>query len=192
MRVGIISDTHGDGAAWEQALAGCFQGVDMIIHAGDVLYHGPRNPIVADYTPADLATLLQQSPVPILIARGNCDAEVDAMVLNMPLPEQVVVQLGQRRLIAQHGHRLAAGEAESMAAYYRADLWITGHTHVAALAAREGRLFLNPGSASLPRCGPLGRMKTVAVADDAGVKILALATGEVLQELPWPQVRSEK
>lgn len=186
MRVGIISDTHGDGAAWEQALASCFQGVDMIIHAGDVLYHGPRNPIVAAYAPKDLAALLQQSPVPLLMARGNCDAEVDAMVLNMPLPEQVVMQLGKYRLIAQHGHRLAEGEAETLAAYYRADLWITGHTHVAMLTARGGRLFLNPGSPSLPHNGPLGRLKTVAVADDAGVRILALASGEVLQELPWP------
>ncbi|WP_406678255.1 phosphodiesterase [Moorella sp. ACPs] len=186
MRVGIISDTHGDGAAWEQALANCFQGVDLIIHAGDVLYHGPRNPIVAAYAPKDLAGLLQQSPVPLLIARGNCDAEVDAMVLNLPITEQVVVQMGKYRLIAQHGHRLGEGDAEHLAAYYRADLWITGHTHAAMLAARDGRLFVNPGSPSLPHSGPLGKLKTVAVADEAGVKILALATGEVLKELPWP------
>ncbi|MDN5344369.1 MAG: uncharacterized protein PWQ18_480 [Clostridia bacterium] len=187
MRVGIISDTHGDGAAWEEALANCFQGVDMIIHAGDVLYHGPRNPIVAAYAPRDLAALLQNSPVPILIARGNCDAEVDAMVLNMPLPEQVVIQMGKRRLIAQHGHRLAGGEAEVLAAHYRADLWISGHTHVALLTAREGRLFLNPGSPSLPHSGPLGNPKTVALADEDGVRILALGSGAILQELPWPE-----
>lgn len=186
MRIGIISDTHGDAAAWEQALANCFQGCEMIIHAGDVLYHGPRNPISAAYAPKDLAELLRQSPVPLLIARGNCDAEVDAMVLNLPLPEQVVFQMGKHRLIAQHGHRLAEGEAPVLAAYYRADLWITGHTHVPVLRAREGRIFLNPGSPSLPHSGPLGQLKTVALADDRGVQLLALATGEVLQELPWP------
>ncbi|MDN5326783.1 MAG: uncharacterized protein PWP41_1479 [Moorella sp. (in: firmicutes)] len=186
MRVGIISDTHGDGSAWEQALQNCFQGCEMIIHAGDVLYHGPRNPIIAAYAPKDLVELLRQSPVPLLIARGNCDAEVDAMVLNLPLPEQVVFQMGERRIIAQHGHRLAPGEEETLAAYYRADLWVTGHTHVPVLACRGGRLYLNPGSPSLPHSGPLGKLKTVAVADEQGVRLLALATGEVLQEMPWP------
>ncbi|WP_338834636.1 Phosphodiesterase YfcE [Moorella humiferrea] len=187
MRIGIISDTHGDGAAWEQALANCFRNVDMIVHAGDVLYHGPRNPIVATYAPKDLATLIKEAPVPLLIARGNCDAEVDSMVLNLPLMEQVVVQMGRRRLVAQHGHRLVAGDAEQLAAYYQADLWISGHTHVARLTASQGRLFVNPGSPSLPHSGPLGNIKTVALADEEGVKILAVATGEVLQEMAWPQ-----
>lgn len=191
MKVGIISDTHGDGGAWEQALATCFQGVDLIIHAGDVLYHGPGNPIISRYAPKNLVELLHRSPVPLLVARGNCDAEVDVTVLKLAFSEQVVFQMGGYRIIAQHGHRLQAGEAATLAAYHRADLWISGHTHVPELVARGGIIFVNPGSPSLPRTGPMGRKKTVAVADEHSVRLLDLSTGEILKEITWLAAKSK-
>ncbi|MDK2821079.1 MAG: uncharacterized protein PWP31_1044 [Clostridia bacterium] len=185
MKIGIISDTHGDVLAWKQVLSTCFQGVDMIIHAGDVLYHGPRNPILADYAPKDLSEVIKECDIPILIARGNCDAEVDSMVLNMSLQDQVVLQMGKHRIVAQHGHRLQESDMEPLAEYYKADLWITGHTHVPLLSTKGQRIFLNPGSPSLPKNGPLGNKKTVAIADDFGVKILDISNGETITESPW-------
>ena len=78
MKIGIISDTHGHEDAWQKAFDKHFKDADLILHAGDVLYHGPRNPMKADYNPAGLAEKINHSPIPVVIARGNCDASVDA------------------------------------------------------------------------------------------------------------------
>ncbi len=76
-RLGIISDTHGNLRAWQAALA-VWGEVDMILHAGDVLYHGPKNPLPEGYGPRELSEAMNASPVPLLFAQGNCDAEEDA------------------------------------------------------------------------------------------------------------------
>jgi len=79
MRIGFISDTHGGLAGWQEAMAGPFAEADLIIHCGDLLYHGPRNPMPKGYDPAALAQAMNASPAPLLIARGNCDSDVDQL-----------------------------------------------------------------------------------------------------------------
>ena len=84
MKIGIISDTHGCHERFSLAFDKYFKDADMIIHAGDVLYHGPRNPMLSDYNPAKLAEKLNACSMPVVICRGNCDSEVDTLVLDMP------------------------------------------------------------------------------------------------------------
>ena len=77
MKIGIISDTHGHEMAWAHACERFFKGADLILHAGDVLYHGPRNPMKADYNPAGLVARINSCDIPVVIAKGNCDSSVD-------------------------------------------------------------------------------------------------------------------
>ena len=94
MKIGIISDTHGHEGAWAKAFDKHFHDADMILHAGDVLYHGPRNPMKEDYNPAGLVQRINECPVPVIIAKGNCDSSVDASCLELPVqaPYAYVVQ----------------------------------------------------------------------------------------------------
>ena len=85
MKFGIISDTHGHELAWADAVSKFFGGAEMILHAGDVLYHGPRNPRKTDYNPAGLVERINTSNVPVVIARGNCDSSVDESCLDVPI-----------------------------------------------------------------------------------------------------------
>ena len=105
MKVGIISDTHGHEMRWTLAYEKFFKDADLIIHSGDVLYHGPRNPMLEDYNPAGLAERINTSPVPVIIAKGNCDSEVDAMVLEGPVQTPYAyVMIDGFRIVATHGH----------------------------------------------------------------------------------------
>lgn len=163
MKIGVISDTHGDAASWRRVMEGIFDGVDLIIHAGDILYHGPRNPLVEGYNPQELAGLINSCPVPVLFARGNCDAEVDQLLLDYPiLAPYAFLQIGQFRIMAHHGDGLDREEMLRLAGRYRADLFISGHTHVPVLEKEGGVVLLNPGSPSLPK-GDGG--STVALLD---------------------------
>jgi putative phosphoesterase len=152
MRIGIISDTHGDARAWQRVMTGPFQGVDLIIHAGDILYHGPRNPLTAGYDPPAVAGLINACPVPVVFARGNCDAAVDQLMINYPVQAPYAfVQIDKVRVLAHHGDGLDRAEMLRLARLYQASLFICGHTHLPVLE-RDGEVVLvNPGSPSLPK-----------------------------------------
>lgn len=183
MKIGIISDTHGSVTAWEMAYDKFFHDADLILHAGDVLYHGPRNRMQDDYSPAVLSERLNQCSVPILIARGNCDSEVDASVLDVPLTAPYLFTLaGGRRIVVAHGHLAESdGEKAALANKLRADVFISGHTHIAALWQREGIRFVNPGSPALSK--RMDGRQTVAQMDEEKIEILDLYTQEVLERI---------
>lgn len=152
MKVGVISDTHGNAAVWREVVEKHFKDVELIIHAGDILYHGPRNPLSGGYDPAELAELINSCPVPVVFAKGNCDSAVDQMMLLYPIQSPYAfVQLAGRRLIAHHGDGLNREEMISLARRYRADVFISGHTHVPVLEEVSGVILLNPGSPTLPK-----------------------------------------
>ncbi|MGI9951505.1 phosphodiesterase [Moorellaceae bacterium AZ2] len=181
--IGVISDTHGDVSAWEKALE-VFGPVDLIVHAGDVLYHGPRNPLVQGYHPPELAKRINASPVPVLIARGNCDAEVDQLVLEWPLQSpMVLVQTPYLRLVAVHGHGMDKAGMTELARRYRTDVLVFGHTHVPVLEEVEGILLLNPGSPALPK-GKEG--PTVGLIQGQTVSLKALGNGKTLARVELP------
>lgn len=178
--IGVISDTHGDVSAWEKALQ-VFGPVDLIVHAGDVLYHGPRNPLVQGYRPPELAERINASNVPVLIARGNCDAEVDQLVLEWPIQSSMVlVQTPYLRLLAGHGHGLDQAEMVELARRYRAEVFVFGHTHMPVLKKVEGIILFNPGSPALPK-GKEG--PTVGLIEENRVSLKSLEDGRSLVHL---------
>ena len=183
MKIGIISDTHGCEMRWQLAYDKHFSDADLIIHAGDVLYHGPRNPMKEDYNPAGLADKINASVPPVLICRGNCDSEVDQLVLKTPIQVPYACAfVGGRRIVATHGHLIESDAAKDEAAQtMRADIFITGHIHTNVLEKRGATVFLNPGSPSLTKRED-GR-STVAVMTDEKIEIFDLDTDEVLMAL---------
>lgn len=179
MNIGIISDTHGCAKTWETIYEKYFTQCDFIIHAGDILYHGPRNDIPAEYNPKQLANVLNNCPIPIIAACGNCDAEVDSMVLTMPIqsPYAYMVVDGLH-IIATHGHNLTEDAKKEMAIKFKANLFITGHTHVAVLEKNNNIVYLNPGSPAMSkRADGLG---TFARLTGDTIEVLDAASGQVL------------
>ncbi|WP_258367299.1 MULTISPECIES: phosphodiesterase [unclassified Mesotoga] len=122
----------------------------LIIHCGDFLYHGPRNPLPGDYDPAKLAALLRQYSRRIESVRGNCDSEIDLMQIGLvDLPEARTLVINDIDLFISHGHK-------EFGLPFEGGIIISGHTHVSHLS-REGKIiFLNPGSSSIPKDGTGG------------------------------------
>lgn len=173
MKIGIISDTHGVATAWDQVMADVFKDVGLIIHCGDVLYHGPRNPIVEGYNPQLLVQRLNSLETPIIFAKGNCDAEVDQMVLEHPLqnPYALIIVNG-KKILAHHGHTLNYQEKVKLAQRYNVDIFITGHTHIPEIYKEGKTVFINPGSPSLPK----GEGPTVGLITEESIKIIDMVT----------------
>ena len=182
MKIGIISDTHGHEMAWQKAWEKQFQNAHMILHAGDILYHGPRNPMKEDYNPAGLVQRINTCPVPVIIARGNCDSSVDASCLELPVeaPYAYVVAEGLRIIITHGDTVMSDAEKDAMARHLRADLFISGHIHTTVLEKRGQTVFLNPGSAALSKRED-GR-NTFAVLQDGEIRIYDIDTDEVLMQ----------
>lgn len=181
MKIGILSDSHGSALAWETAVSKIFKDCDLIIHAGDILYHGPRNPLPEGYNPGRLVEFINSSPVPVIFTRGNCDAEIDSVLINYPVQAPYAfVFVNGKSVVITHGQELNSDQASELAVKYGSDLIISGHTHIPLLENINGTLFLNPGSCALPKGGP---EPTVAVWENETITIVALNTGEI-----WKQV----
>lgn len=182
MKIGIISDTHGHEGAWQTAFDKAFHDADMILHAGDVLYHGPRNPMKADYNPAGLVGKINNCPVPVIIAKGNCDSSVDASCLELPVqaPYAYVVYEGLRIIVTHGDSVMTDEEKDRMAAHLKADIFVSGHIHTTVLEKRGNTVFLNPGSAALSKRED-GR-NTYAVLEDRTIRIFDIDTDEVLMQ----------
>lgn len=183
MKIGIISDTHGSATAWSMAYEKYLMHTEQILHAGDVLYHGPRNQISDGYGPSRLAAELNACPVPLLAARGNCDSEVDASVLEMPLASPYAFAvLNGRRVLVTHGHFTETREEQyALAEKLKADIFVSGHTHISLLERRGSIVFVNPGSPSLSKRSD-GR-STLALMDEREISVIDIYTGEVLDKM---------
>jgi len=184
LRIGVISDTHGSAGCWAMVYNNYFHTTNLILHAGDVLYHGPRNRMTDDYRPAKLAEAIQQCPVPIIASRGNCDSEVDLSVLGLPMASPYAFAfVNGKRIVITHGHLVETQEEKSeMAAKLRADIFISGHTHVSVLERIGRTIFLNPGSPSVSKRED-GR-STFALMDERHISIRDLYTGDILESMP--------
>lgn len=148
MRLLIASDIHGS-ALWLKKLLEIFEekGADRLVLAGDLLNHGPRNGLSEGYDPVGTAALLNSVKHRLLTVRGNCDSEVDQMLLEFPaLAEYALLDLDGRAALLSHGHR----KSEHTALLHPGDVYISGHTHVPALEKNE-IYEVNPGSAAFPR-----------------------------------------
>ena len=152
MRWMIASDIHGS-AKWCRALLEAFdrEGADRLLLLGDLLYHGPRNDLPEAYAPKEVLALLNARRNVLLCVRGNCDTEVDQMVLDFPmLGDYATLPLGQRLVYATHGHHF--GE-ETPLPLCPGDILLCGHTHVPKCADHGAYTYLNPGSVSIPKEG---------------------------------------
>lgn len=179
MNIGIISDTHGCANTWEKVYNDYFVSCEFIIHAGDVLYHGPRNDIPLEYNPKQLAEVLNACPVPIIVAAGNCDSTVDGMVLTMPIQSPYAyIRVEGVAIVVNHGHDLTEDSKYQMAEKFKADIFITGHTHVPVLEKHNGIIYLNPGSPAMSKS--MDKHGTIARLTDGVVEIIDLETGQVL------------
>ncbi|CEQ31173.1 phosphodiesterase [[Clostridium] sordellii] len=152
MKIGVMSDTHGSLPYFEKALD-TLSDCDILLHAGDVLYHGPRNDLPKGYDPKGVISKINNLDN-ILISRGNCDADVDQMVINHPIQGPYVLsQFGETRILINHGYVDSKEETIKKAKSMGADILILGHTHVKELFIDENLIVLNPGSTSIPKDG---------------------------------------
>ncbi len=152
MKIGVISDTHGSAAAFKEVVEGLFSDVDFIIHCGDICYHGARNPLPSGYDTSALARHINEISIPIAICKGNCDSEVDQMVIKHPIMSPYLIfQFGRLRILAHHGHLFSDQEISALTNVWGISLCISGHTHIPRLEKQGSTFFLNPGSPSLPK-----------------------------------------
>ncbi len=182
MKIGVISDTHGSLAAWEEVFATWFADADLVIHAGDVFYHGPRNPLPVGHDPMGLARMLNQCQVPLVFARGNCDAQIDLDILDWPIQSSYAfVQWEGLRILVDHMADLAGAEAPETARRFGAHLLIAGHTHQAYLERRGDLILLNSGSPALSKLP--GKERTIALVTDGAIQIIDVERKTVWKSL---------
>lgn len=156
MNLLICSDIHGDYDCAKR-IVDIFEkeGCERLIILGDILYHGPRNELPKGYAPKKVITLLNGISDKIITVRGNCDAEVDGMVLDFPVltPRRTVTADGVKMLLT-HGHKYNADNPPRMK---KGEILLHGHTHIAKIEKfGDENYSLNPGSVSIPKDGTGG------------------------------------
>ena len=146
MKYLFASDLHGSAYYTEKLIARFdAENANRLVLLGDLLYHGPRNPLPEGHNPQRVAELLNGKKEFILAVRGNCDAEIDQMLLDFPcLADYAAIDLGDKLLYLTHGHL-------PLPPLQRNSLLLNGHFHVPACEQREGYRYLNCGSLSLPK-----------------------------------------
>ena len=149
----IASDLHGS-AYYCKKMVEAFEreGADRLLMLGDLLYHGPRNDLPRDYAPKEVIPMLNGLKNKLCCVRGNCEAEVDQMVLDLPvMADYCILPAGEKLIYATHGHIYNGKNPPPLA---EGDILLHGHTHVPAWESfGDGNLYLNPGSVSLPKAG---------------------------------------
>ena len=147
----IASDIHGSSCYCREMLnAFDLEQADKLVLLGDILYHGPRNDLPKDYAPKTVISLLNERKSELLCVRGNCDTEVDQMVLQFPImADYAIFYAGDRMIYATHGHNF---NKESLPPMQPGDILLHGHTHIPAWEPfGDNNLYLNPGSVSIPK-----------------------------------------
>ncbi len=150
MKFLIASDIHGS-AKYCEMLLSAFKDekADRMLLLGDILYHGPRNDLPEEYAPKKIIEMLNPLKDKLLCVRGNCDTEVDQMVLDFPiLADYAVIPVGDRLLYASHGHKFGLHNPPPLS---KGDILINGHTHVPKCENMGDFVYLNCGSVSIPK-----------------------------------------
>ena len=149
----IASDIHGSVYYCRKMLeAFDREQADRLLLLGDILYHGPRNELPKEYAPKEVIKMLNERKMKIFCVRGNCDTEVDQMVLEFPiLADYAVFSAADRLIYATHGHHFHMSQLPPL---QPRDILLHGHTHIPAWESfGDGNLYLNPGSVSIPKEG---------------------------------------
>jgi putative phosphoesterase len=183
MKLLIASDLHGSAPACRKLLdIFATSGAERLILLGDLLYHGPRNDLPEGYDPKAVIAMLSEYADQLFCVRGNCDTEVDQMVLPFPiLAETALLFVDGRTWFACHGHRTGANPtANDLPALPAGSVVLSGHTHIPVLENNEdGILLLNPGSVSIPKGG---FAPSYAIYEDGCFSVVSL-NGETIFSL---------
>lgn len=156
----VISDIHGSAEDLQVVLDKYKQGsYEGLLILGDLLSHGPRNPLPNGYGPLDCITQFEAVYQDVIAVTGNCDAHVDASNLPFPLPEANIIPWQGRKLFMHHGHLYS-----SHPRLLPGDIFLSGHTHIPTAIKKDGIFYCNPGSISLPKGG---YAKSYAILDEA-------------------------
>ena len=162
MKYMFASDIHGS-AYYCRKMLDAFEkeGAERLVLLGDLLYHGPRNDPPKEYAPKQVIPMLNAMKDKIYAVRGNCEAEVDQMVLDFPvMADYCILAIDGKTFYATHGH---VYNQNNLPPLCQGDILIHGHTHVLKVEQMEGYILLNPGSVSIPK---EGNPPTYAVLED--------------------------
>lgn len=152
MKYLFASDIHGS-AYYCRKLLDAFreEQAERLVLLGDLLYHGPRNDLPREYAPKEVIALLNEHKNKIYAVRGNCEAEVDQMVLEFPvMADYCILSVDGRTFYATHGHIY---NQDNLPPLQEGNILIHGHTHVLKAQQMDGYILLNPGSVSIPKEG---------------------------------------
>ena len=152
MKLMIASDIHGSAYYCKKLLAAYkLEQADKLLLLGDILYHGPRNDLPRDYNPKEVIAILNPMKRELLCVRGNCDTEVDQMVLDFPiLADYCFIELDGHTIFATHGH---VHNPKNLPMLKDGDILLNGHTHIPANQDMGTYTYMNPGSVSIPKEG---------------------------------------
>ena len=191
MLIQVISDIHGSAADFQTALDSfAARKPDLLLLCGDFLNHGPRNDLPAGYDTKKTAALLNECKDKIICVRGNCDSEVDQMMLSFPclnayttlfIPSAPGEKLNGR-IFVHHGHLYDRAALKELLP--AGTLVVSGHTHVTVLEEADGLFYLNPGSISIPKCAD-GKTYAFIETDSRGIRTISLCSidGTVLRSV---------
>lgn len=176
MKYMIVSDIHGDAECTAKFLS-IFEREKCqgLIILGDILYHGPRNDLPSGYAPKRVIEMLNQLKESIIAIKGNCDAEVDEMVLQFPiLSDPQFINLNGKRTLLTHGHKYDFDDIDGK----ETDLILHGHTHLLRIESDvSGATVVNPGSVSIPKGG---NANTFAIFDENEITIMDFGMNVIL------------
>lgn len=178
MKIMFASDIHGDLECAKAALdAYRREGADKLVLLGDLLYFGPRNTILPTYAPKGVIALLNGIKNELLCVRGNCDAEVDQMVLDFPMmAEYAYLCVDGYRMLLTHGHKLNKENAPLA----DGEILVHGHTHILCIEdLGEGKLYINPGSVTYPK---ENNPRSYMIYEDGIISIKELYGGDVIKQ----------
>lgn len=158
MKLMFASDIHGSASNCGLMLKRFDEeGAERLVLLGDILYHGPRNGLTEGYDPKEVSRMLNERKDSILCVRGNCDSEVDQMMLEFPImAEYALIFLEESALwgggtvFLTHGHKFNTGNPPPLK---KGDVLLHGHTHIPVIERSNGYWYLNPGSVTVPKEG---------------------------------------
>lgn len=181
MKYMFASDIHGSAYYCRKMLdAYREEQADRLVLLGDLLYHGPRNDLPKEYAPKEVISMLNSLKFEIYAVRGNCEAEVDQMVLDFPvMADYCILVIDGRTFYATHGHIY---NQDNLPPVKKGDILIHGHTHVLKAEQNEDCILLNPGSVSIPK---EGNPPTYAVLADSVFTIKDFS-GNTIREMRLP------
>lgn len=178
MKILVISDIHGSGYYVEKLKEiNDIEKPEKIILLGDLYYHGPRNNLSQEYSPMKVAEVLNSLKDKLLVVKGNCDAEVDEMISEFKFEDHILMGVNGKKMYFTHGHKYNIEKIP----YEDFDVLIYGHIHQGFIQEKEGYIFANPGSISLPKCNSEHSYLIL----DGNKIILKNIDGKVLEELKY-------